>query len=85
MAEYINMITASSVLATLFLGGWTLGALSGMSRRAVHLVRHQGGVLPLRLHLAARDAAAHPLRSVDAVRLAGLLPLSVLNALLTAW
>ena len=30
MAEYINMITVSSMLATLFLGGWTLGALSGM-------------------------------------------------------
>jgi NADH-quinone oxidoreductase subunit H len=27
MAEYINMITVSAVLATLFLGGWTLGGL----------------------------------------------------------
>jgi NADH-quinone oxidoreductase subunit H len=30
MAEYINMITASSVFATLFFGGWTLGALDGI-------------------------------------------------------
>jgi len=30
MAEYINMITASSVFATLFFGGWTLGALNGI-------------------------------------------------------
>jgi NADH-quinone oxidoreductase subunit H len=30
MAEYINMITASSVMATLFFGGWTLGALDGV-------------------------------------------------------
>jgi NADH-quinone oxidoreductase subunit H len=29
MAEYINMITASAVLATLFFGGWTLGGLEG--------------------------------------------------------
>jgi len=29
MAEYINMITASSVMATLFFGGWTLGGLDG--------------------------------------------------------
>jgi NADH-quinone oxidoreductase subunit H len=30
MAEYINMIVVSSVLATLFLGGWTLGGLAGI-------------------------------------------------------
>ncbi|HEX8730663.1 MAG TPA: NADH-quinone oxidoreductase subunit NuoH [Ktedonobacterales bacterium] len=30
MAEYINMITASSVVATLFFGGWTLGSLDGV-------------------------------------------------------
>ncbi len=30
MAEYINMITASSVVATLFFGGWTLGGLDGV-------------------------------------------------------
>jgi len=29
MAEYINMITVSAVVATLFLGGWTLGGLEG--------------------------------------------------------
>lgn len=30
MAEYINMITASSVVVTLFFGGWTLGSLDGI-------------------------------------------------------
>jgi NADH-quinone oxidoreductase subunit H len=30
MAEYTNMITASSVVATLFLGGWTVGGLTGV-------------------------------------------------------
>nr|MBF6590371.1 NADH-quinone oxidoreductase subunit NuoH [Ktedonobacterales bacterium] len=30
MAEYTNMITASSVAATLLLGGWTLGSLDGL-------------------------------------------------------
>ncbi|HEU0025831.1 MAG TPA: NADH-quinone oxidoreductase subunit NuoH [Ktedonobacterales bacterium] len=30
MAEYINMITASAVVATLFFGGWTLGGLEGI-------------------------------------------------------
>ncbi len=30
MAEYINMITVSSVAATLFFGGWTMGSLSGI-------------------------------------------------------
>jgi NADH-quinone oxidoreductase subunit H len=30
MSEYINMITVSSIAATLFFGGWTLGALDGI-------------------------------------------------------
>jgi NADH-quinone oxidoreductase subunit H len=30
MAEYINMITASSVVVTLFFGGWTVGSLDGI-------------------------------------------------------
>src|SRR5579859_840684 len=30
MSEYINMITASAVVATLFFGGWTLGGLEGI-------------------------------------------------------
>src|SRR5579885_2541714 len=30
MAEYINMITVSSIAATIFFGGWTLGGLSGV-------------------------------------------------------
>lgn len=30
MSEYINMITVSSIAATLFFGGWTLGGLAGI-------------------------------------------------------
>ncbi|MGZ3601341.1 MAG: NADH-quinone oxidoreductase subunit NuoH [Ktedonobacterales bacterium] len=30
MSEYINMITVSSIAATLFFGGWTMGGLSGI-------------------------------------------------------
>src|SRR5215472_16293962 len=30
MSEYINMIVVSSVAATLFFGGWTMGALDGI-------------------------------------------------------
>ncbi|GAC1456572.1 MAG: NADH-quinone oxidoreductase subunit NuoH [Ktedonobacterales bacterium] len=30
MAEYINMITVSSIAVTLFFGGWTLGSLDGV-------------------------------------------------------
>ena len=30
MSEYINMITVSSIAATLFVGGWTLGGLEGI-------------------------------------------------------
>jgi NADH-quinone oxidoreductase subunit H len=30
MAEYINMVTVSSLAVTLYFGGWTIGALSGI-------------------------------------------------------
>ncbi len=30
MSEYVNMITAASVMSTLFLGGWTMGGLDGL-------------------------------------------------------
>ena len=72
MAEYINMITVSSVA-----GDALLRRLDARRARAASWAapfiwyRRQGGVLPLRLHLAARHAAAHPLRPVDALRLAG--------------
>ena len=78
-AEYINMITLFGLAVTLFFGGWGGPWLQSIwhplpARR-----------LPLRLHLAARDAAAPALRPAHAL-LAGvlLLPVATLNALVTA-
>ena len=42
MSEYINMITVSSIAATLFFGGWTLGGLDGILGMPVRLVHDQG-------------------------------------------
>ena len=67
MAEYVNMITLSALAVTLFFGGWhgpwaPLGPLWFFLK----LLRRR-----LRLHLAARDAAAPALRPADALRLEG--------------
>ena len=70
LAEYINMVTVSALATTLFLGGWRapwpISLLGRRQRRllAVPLVHRQGAALHLRLHLAARHAAAAALRPV---------------------
>ncbi len=69
MAEYVNMITASAVGASLFFGGWHFGLPGGARLRA--LVLPQDGGHPLLLHLAARDAAPVPLRPAHALRVEG--------------
>ena len=72
IAEYLNMITVSCLATLLFLGGWNgpFGlAVLRSARPAV--VRAEGGVLSVLLHLAALDAAAFPLRSPDGVRVEG--------------
>ena len=77
LAEYANMIVVSSVATTLFLGGWlrpfpNVAAL-GVPRHhpELDLVSHQVVRVPLLLHLDPRDAAALPLRPVDAARVEG--------------
>ena len=78
LAEYVNMVTVSALATTLFLGGWRapwpISAINdGMSTGllAVPVVHRQGDDLHLRLHLAARYAAAAALRPVHEVRLEG--------------
>ena len=84
MAEYINMITTSSVLATLFLGGWTLGALSGV--RGAPFIWF-GVKVAFFLFIFIWLRATLPRIRYDQLMRFGwqvLLPLSVLNALMTA-
>ena len=73
MAEYVNMITVSALGTNLFLGGWHSGAaLPAPTDRSASLVlRSRCGVRAVLLHLAARDAAALPLRPAHALRLEG--------------
>ncbi|HEX8997861.1 MAG TPA: NADH-quinone oxidoreductase subunit NuoH [Ktedonobacterales bacterium] len=84
MAEYINMITASSVVVTLFFGGWTLGGLDGVFGLPFlwYLIK-VGFFLFVFIWLRAtlpRIRYDHLMRFGWQV----LLPLAVLNALLTA-
>ena len=84
MAEYINMITASSVLATLFLGGWTLGALDGILGAPFIWF---GIKVAFFLFVFIWLRATLPRIRYDQLMRFGwqvLLPLSVLNALVTA-
>ena len=67
MAEYINMIMLSALAVTLFFGGWH----GPWATARAALVPAQALRLRLRLHLAARDAAAPALRPADALRLEG--------------
>ena len=68
MAEYVNMITLSALAVTLFLGGWH-GPVGRRSAPLWFLLKL--AARDLRLHLAARDAAAPALRPADALRLEG--------------
>lgn len=84
MSEYINMITASSVLATLFFGGWTLGALSGILGAPFIW---WGIKVAIFLFIFIWLRATLPRIRYDQLMRFGwqvLLPLSVLNALATA-
>src|SRR5262249_14392436 len=84
MAEYINMITVSSVAATLFLGGWTLGGLEGILGLPFvwYIVK-----VAFFLFVFIWLRATLPRIRYDQLMRVGwqvLLPLSVLNLLVTA-
>ncbi len=84
MAEYINMITASSVVVTLFFGGWTLGALDGVFGLPFIWYFIKVAVF---LFIFIWLRATLPRIRYDQLMRFGwqvLLPLSVLNALATA-
>ena len=90
LAEYANMIVVSSVATTLFLGGWLRavsergGAVVSRHHPGLDLVPAQVVRLPLPVHLGARDAAALPLRPVDAARMEGADPAGIANLVVTA-
>ena len=78
MAEYGNMITVGCVATLLFFGGWTspFGNLlpapttrSSSRSSSALLVCRQSFLLPLSLHLGARDASALPLRPAHGLRM----------------
>jgi NADH-quinone oxidoreductase subunit H len=84
MAEYINMITVSSIAATLFFGGWTLGGLSGIPGLPIvwYVVK-----VAIFLFIFMWLRATLPRIRYDQLMRFGwqvLLPLSVLNLLATA-
>jgi NADH-quinone oxidoreductase subunit H len=84
MAEYINMITVSSVAATLFLGGWTMGSLTGIP--GLPFVWY-GLKVAVFLFVFIWLRATLPRIRYDQLMQLGwqvLLPLSVLNLLVTA-
>jgi NADH-quinone oxidoreductase subunit H len=84
MAEYTNMITASSVVATLFLGGWTMGGLTGIAGIPVLWYAIKVAVF---LFLFIWLRATLPRIRYDQLMRFGwqvLLPLAVLNLLVTA-
>ncbi len=80
LAEFMNSITMSAIIVTLFLGGpqplafgdWTADIpLIPNGLEGVDLVRAEGVHLPLRLRVAAGDAAPAALRPADGPRLEG--------------
>ncbi len=84
MSEYINMITVSSVAATLFFGGWTLGGLDGLP--GIPFLWYTLKVAALLFVFIWVRATLPRIRYDQLMRLGWqvLLPLSVLNLLLTA-
>ena len=83
MAEYINMIIVSSIAATLFFGGWTLGALTGILGAPIiwYVVK-----VAVFLFIFMWVRATLPRIRYDQLMRLGwqvLLPLSVLNLLAT--
>jgi NADH-quinone oxidoreductase subunit H len=84
MAEYVNMITAASVVSTLFLGGWTLGGLTGIA--GVPIVWYTVKVAFFLFVFIWMRATLPRIRYDQLMRFGwqALLPLSVLNLVVTA-
>jgi NADH-quinone oxidoreductase subunit H len=83
MAEYINMIIVSSIAATLFFGGWTLGSTSGVLGMPIvwYVIK-----VAIFLFIFMWMRATLPRIRYDQLMRLGwqvLLPLSVLNLLAT--
>ena len=78
MGEYANMIAASAMMVTLFLGGWTLPFAGWINRRPTLGMGWRTSafswprccVVDVHDHLGALDVAAFPLRSTDGFGLA---------------
>ncbi len=72
LAEFMNVITMSGVLVTLFLGGpqglFDIPVVPGVDR-GHDLVRRQGAVVPVRVRLVPCDAAAPAVRPAHGLRL----------------
>ena len=86
MAEYINMITVSSVVTTLFLGGWSLFGLETLFPGASIIIYVVKVAIFLFIFMWLR--ATLPRIRYDRLMRFGwqlLLPLSVLNAVITAF
>jgi NADH-quinone oxidoreductase subunit H len=83
MAEYINMIIVSSIAATLYFGGWTLGGLSGVL--GLPIVWYVVKVAIFLFIFMWMRATLPRIRYDQLMRLGWqvLLPLSVLNLLAT--
>ena len=65
LGEYIAMIVISLFASTLFLGGTEWTRFAGVLGSRHYLAAAQDDAVPLLLHLAARNAAAIPLRPAD--------------------
>jgi NADH-quinone oxidoreductase subunit H len=85
MSEYINMIVVSSIAATLFFGGWTLGGLTGIAGLPLVWYAAKVGIF---LFIFIWVRATLPRIRYDQLMRVGwqmLLPLSLLNLLFTGF